>query len=108
VGTLGAFGFLFAYFLISIAAPVYLYRKGWLRPGHIFLSVMAVLFLLVPTVGSVYPVPAYPANIFPYLFLGYFAIGTVWFLVLFNRSPSVIEQIKQDLETTVRELAPTL
>ncbi len=108
VGTLGAFGFLFAYFLISIAAPVYLYRKGWLRPGHIFLSVMAVVFLLVPAVGSVYPVPPYPANIFPYLFLSYFAIGTVWFLVLFNRSPKVIEQIKQDLETTARDLVPTL
>jgi len=63
---------------------------------------------LVPAVGSVYPVPPYPANIFPYLFLSYFAIGTVWFLVLFNRSPKVIEQIKQDLETTARDLVPTL
>ncbi|MBV9388124.1 MAG: APC family permease [Chroococcidiopsidaceae cyanobacterium CP_BM_ER_R8_30] len=108
VGTLGAFGFLFAYFLISIAAPVYLYRKGWLRPGHIFLSAMAVLFLLVPAVGSVYPVPAYPANIFPYLFLIYFAIGAAWFLWLFNRSPQVMEEIKQDFETTAGDLAPTL
>ena len=105
VGTLGAFGFLAAYFLISIAAPVYLHRKGWLRPGHIFLSVMAVLFLLVPTIGSVYPVPSYPLNVFPYLFLGYFAVGTAWFLNLFNRRPQVVEEIRQDFEAAGQEPA---
>ncbi len=55
VGTLGAFGFLAAYFLLSIAASVYLYRKGWWRPGHIF---------FVP--ASFYPVPLYPTNLFTY------------------------------------------
>lgn len=105
VGTLGAFGFLAAYFLISIAAPVYLHRKGWLRPGHIFLSVMAVLFLLVPTIGSFYPVPSYPTNFFPYLFLGYFAIGATWFFMLFNRRPRIVEEIRQDFEAASREPA---
>lgn len=103
VGTLGAFGFLAAYFLISIAAPVYLYRKGWLRPGHIFLSVAAVLFLLVPTIGSVYPMPQYPFNLLPYLFLGYFAVGTAWFLTLFNRRPRIVEEIRQDFEAASKE-----
>jgi len=105
VGTLGAFGFLAAYFLISIAAPVYLYRKGWLRPGHIFLAVMAVLFLLVPTIGSVYPMPSYPINLLPYLFLGYFAVGAAWFLTLFKRRPRIVEELRQDFEAASREPA---
>ena len=105
VGTLGAFGFLAAYFLISIAAPVYLRRKGQLRPGHIFLSVMAVLFLLVPTIGSFYPIPPYPMNLFPYLFLGFFVAGAVWFLTLFNRRPRVVEEIRQDFEAASKEPA---
>jgi amino acid transporter len=105
VGTLGAFGFLAAYFLISIAAPAYLYRKGWLRAGHIFLSAMAVLFLLVPTIGSFYPVPPYPTNLFPYLFLVYFGFGATWFLMLFNRRPKVVEEIRQDFEVASKEPA---
>ncbi len=105
VGTLGAFGFLAAYLLVSIAAPVYLYRRGWLRSGHIVLSVVATLFLLVPTIGSFYPVPSYPMNLFPYLFLGYFGLGAAWFLMLFNRRPRVVEEIRQDFEAASKEPA---
>ena len=104
VGTLGAFGFLAAYFLISLASPLYLHRNGWLRPSHIFLSVIAILFLLVPTIGSIYPVPAYPANIFPILFVSYFVVGLTWFLLLFNRHPRVIQEIRQDFEPRVQEM----
>ena len=81
-GTFGAFGFLGAYFLISIAAPAYLSKRHELSPGALGLSVASVVLLLVPAVGSVYPVPSWPVNIFPYIFLGYLALGLGWFMVL--------------------------
>ncbi len=84
-GTFGAFGFLGAYFLISIAAPAYLARRRELSFGALALSVTSVLLLMVPAVGSVYPVPSWPVNIFPYIFLGYLAIGLGWFMVLRSR-----------------------
>ena len=65
-----------AYFLISIAAPVYLAKEGRragravLRPRNVVITVLACLCLLVPTVGSFYPVPPFPVNIFPYIFRG--------------------------------------
>ena len=83
-GTFGAFGFLGAYFLISIAAPAYLSKRHELSPGALVLSIASVVLLLVPAVGSVYPVPSWPVNIFPYIFLGYLALGLGWFMVLRN------------------------
>jgi len=54
--------------------------------------------MLVPVVGSVYPVPAAPFNVFPYLFLVYLAVGGGWFLMLRLHSPEIIENMEQELE----------
>jgi amino acid transporter len=79
-GTFGAFGFLGAYVFVSIAAPMYLKKIGELRRRDVAYSVIALAFLLVPAVGSVYPVPAPPVNAFPYIFLAYFAVGLILFV----------------------------
>ena len=92
-GTFGAFGFLSAYFLISIAAPAYLKTRGELNIGALGLSIVSVILLMVPAVGSVYPVPAWPVNIFPYIFLAYLAVGIGWFMVL-GRNPAFIHDVK--------------
>ncbi len=101
-GTFGAFGFLFAYFLITIATPAYLKKIGELRPGHIALAAVTLLLLLVPAVGSVYTNPPLtaPVKYFPYIFLGYFAIGVAWFMALRVRSPETIANIERDIEET--------
>jgi amino acid transporter len=102
-GTFGAFGFLGAYFLIALAAPGYLKRKGILRGRDILLSAAAVLLLLVPAVGSVYPVPSWPVNIFPYIFMGYLLIGMGWFMRL-RRRTGFTEQVR---ETVYVDHAPS-
>ncbi len=79
-GTFGAFGFLGAYVFVSIAAPMYLRKIGELRGRDIAYSVAALAFLLVPAIGSVYPVPSPPVNLFPYIFLAYFLVGLVAFV----------------------------
>lgn len=60
LGTIATYRFLVTYILISIAAPMYLYREGILKVVDVAIAVVAVLFMLVPVVGSVYPVPASP------------------------------------------------
>ena len=110
-GTFGAFGFLGAYFLISIAAPAYLKRIGQLSGRELALSVASVVLLLVPAVGSVYPVPSWPVNIFPYIFLAYLAIGMGWFMVL-RRRPDFVSEVKRRVHvehgTGELRLAPTI
>ncbi len=62
------------------------------------IALLAILFMLVPVIGSIYPVPAFPYTVFPYLFLLYLVVGGGWFLMLCLRSPETIEEIEQDLE----------
>jgi len=100
-GTLAAFGFLLAYFLISVAAPVFLRRRGELTGKNVVVFVLAVLCLLVPTVGSFYPVPSAPVRYFPYYFLVYMLAGVGWLAVVSRRNPGVLTAIEIDLEATV-------
>ncbi len=86
-GTFGAFGFLAAYFLISIAAPAYLSKAGILRGRDTALAIASVALLLVPAVGSVYPVPSWPVNIFPYIFGTYLIMGIAWIFSVHKRTP---------------------
>jgi amino acid transporter len=100
-GTLAAWGFLAAYFTISVAAPAYLRKRGELRPRNVVVTVLACLCLLVPTVGSFYPVPPFPVSIFPYLFLAYMAAGGVWLLACHRRNRAIFTEIEADLEATL-------
>jgi amino acid transporter len=97
-GTLAAFGFLVAYYLITVAAPAYLKKVGELRRSHVVLAVVALIFLLVPTVGSFYPLPPYPVVLFPYIFMGWMALGGAWLYVVNRRQPGILSAIEEDLE----------
>jgi hypothetical protein len=79
-GTFGAFGFLGAYAFVTVAAPMYLKKIGQLKPLDIAYSVLGVVFLIVPAVGTVYPMPAPPVNLFVYIFALYFLIGAAYFV----------------------------
>ena len=65
VGTMAAFGFLVPYVLITIAAPVYLAKLGQRRPLDMAVCVVSLALLVIPAVGSVYPVPPPPVTYLP-------------------------------------------
>jgi amino acid transporter len=73
--TLCSYGFVIVYGAIAAGASLYLGRRDELKPGNILISVLAVMLLIVPAVGSVYPVPPPPGNWYPYAFLVYVALG---------------------------------
>jgi amino acid transporter len=111
-GTLAAFGFLLAYFTISVgfllayftisvAAPVYLRRIGELLPRNVLVAVAAFACLLVPTVGSFYPAPPWPLNLFPYLFLAYMLVGGGWLYAINRKQPGTLLAIQASLEETL-------
>jgi amino acid transporter len=75
--TLCSYGFVIVYGAIAAGASLYLRRRGELRPASLIVSVVAVLLLVVPAVGSVYPVPPAPVNWYPYGFLLYVACGVL-------------------------------
>ena len=105
LGTLSTYGFLLVYILISIAAPVYLYRIGKLRSMDIVFSILGVGFMMIPILGMVgipgselFPVPEAPYNLFPYLFLIYLTIGCGWFMLQRVRSPKLVRRMQREID----------
>ena len=97
-GTMAAFGFLVPYVLITVSAPFYLRKIGELRGRDWVLCACSLLLLLIPAVGSVYPVPPAPIKYFPYAYLAYLAVGALWVGSLHKRKPDVSLSIREDLE----------
>ncbi|GAB1544702.1 APC family permease [Scytonema sp. NUACC21] len=105
LGAICSYGFLTVYILISIAAPVYLYKIGKLRPSNVMFSVLAVCFMMIPVLGSVgipgsslFPVPEAPYDIFPYLFLMYLAVTCGTFVMQRLRYPWIVAEMQQGVE----------
>lgn len=100
LGTIATFGFLFAYGLVAAGTPFLLYRLGQFRPWHGLVSIITILLLLIPLVGSVYPVPGWPYAILPYIFVVLLALGVAWFFILRAVAPQSLLALEQDLLAT--------
>ena len=96
LGTIATFGFLVNYALVTIAAPVYLYKEKALKVKDTALSAITFIILLIPIVGSVYPLPEYPYNLFPFIFLAWLAVGVAWFVIRRVKNPDLVSNIKSD------------
>jgi amino acid transporter len=92
-GTMGAFGFVGAYSLIVLAAPAFLKKRGELQAKHIVLCVVAMMLMLIPIIGSVWPIPSPPVNAFPYIFVGYLWFGLIQVLSMQHQKPKRVEEV---------------
>jgi hypothetical protein len=97
-GTLATFGFLVVYFRICLAAPVDQFRAGTLTWRHLLLSGGGTLMMTFVILGSLYPVPPWPQNLLPWIFLVYLVAGSAWFFRLARRSPDLVSAISSDRE----------
>jgi amino acid transporter len=88
LGTLATFGYLLAYVLVSIAAPIFLARRKALTPLPVIVAMLATAAIAYVIFKNLVPVPPAPYNIFPYLFLGWIAVGLAWYLVVKARDPA--------------------
>jgi amino acid transporter len=97
-GTMGAFGFIGAYSLICIAAPMYLKKTGQLKTKDMAFCIAALALLLIPAVGSVYPAPPAPDNYFPYVFGIYLLAGLFRAFAFKVRDPKTLSQVREELK----------
>jgi amino acid transporter len=107
-GTVATFGFMLAYVLVSIAAPIYLQRLGsprlsvWLV-GVVAAAVMVFVFWsswlpqFIP--GGLFPalegVPLY----LPYIFFAWMIAGLIWYLVFRARDPARARELGSRYES---------
>jgi len=98
-GTMGAFGFLGAYTLICVAAPMYLRKIGELKAKDIVICVAAIVLLLLPAWGVFFPQPAPtpPVSYFPWVFLVYLGAGFFRAIAYKIRDPKSLAKIRDEL-----------
>lgn len=98
-GTLATYGFMLAYGLVALAAPVYLLKLG---EGRVLawvlgiLGAVAMLFVFyvnwIPTAipNNVFPPLSGSYAALPYVFLAWTAVGLAWYLVIKVTRPEVV------------------
>jgi amino acid transporter len=92
-GSIATYGFIVAYLIVSLAAAGYLRRLGVLKPIHLVPSILGAAAMATVLYYSVHPVPDYPYNIFPYVFLGLLVPGMGAYLILRKRRPDVARAV---------------
>jgi amino acid transporter len=102
-GSIATYGFIVGYLVISLAAAAYLKRLGEFRPPHLVPALLGALAMGAVLYYSVYPVPAYPYNIFPYVFLALLVPGMIWYFLLRSQHPEITDaagSLSEGLHTT--------
>ena len=102
-GTLAATGFLFAYFMITVAAPIYLRKLGELKAVNLAVAGGGFVLLMVPLVGLFHPLPPFPVDIFPAIFAAFMIAGGGWLFVLNKRVPGTLTTIETDMEGILQQ-----
>jgi amino acid transporter len=103
LGTIATFGFVTAYILVSAAAPLYLRAQNRLTPQAVVVSALAVLAMGAALLGSLYPVPAAPYSLLPYIYAGMLFGGFAWSTIWSSRPQSFAPQIPGDLSALPNE-----
>ncbi len=93
LGTVATFGFVTVYILVSVAAPLYLRSLGRLTPQALAVSFLAVIAMGVALLGSLYPVPAGPYAILPYIYGGLLLAGFAWSTAWSARTPPLVADV---------------
>ena len=107
-GSVATFGFMLAYALVSIAAPLFLSRIGESSVlvtvvGFVGAAVMAFVFWanwlpqFIPG-GLFTPLEGVVAWL-PYVFFAWVAIGLAWYAIVRSRNPEAARQMGSGFET---------
>lgn len=93
-GTMLGLGIVVIYILINLALIVF-YRRYYpaefsiLRHG--VFPVVASLLMLLPIGGQLWPVPAYPNNLVPYIMLTWIVLGVGYLAMISRRRPDLLD-----------------
>lgn len=93
-GTILGLGIVITYILINLALIVF-YRRDYPAEfsvvRHGILPVIASVLMLLPIYGLLWPVPAYPNNLVPYIMLVWIVLGGVYLYLIASRRPDLLD-----------------
>ncbi|MBU8824197.1 APC family permease [Mycolicibacterium goodii] len=100
VDTYGTYGYMVAYAAAALATVVYLRSINARVPLVWPAATVAIVSMAYVFYANVYPVPPFPLNIIPWLFIATIVVALAWYGTLRRRSPQVISRIgTSDVET---------
>ena len=93
-GTILGLGIVLIYILINLALIVF-YRRDYPSEfslvRHGILPIVVSIIMLLPIYGLLWPVPAYPNNLVPYIMLAWIVIGGIYLFVISSRRPEMLD-----------------
>lgn len=99
MGTTATFGFMLAYLLVAIAAPLYLSRRGEPFMVPLVVGAIGALIMLYVYYASVWPIQPMPGPLWPIIFVAWMIVGFIWYFIVRSRSPHVMAQVGASHET---------
>jgi amino acid transporter len=99
MGTLATYGFMLAYALVALSAPIFLLKIGTPKPlawvlGILGMVTMVFVFYVnwIPQMVSndIFPALTWPYWVLPYVFLAWTALGLIWYWGVRVRNPQVV------------------
>jgi len=93
-GGLGTLAVLFVYIFINASVFLYFYRKereSFSVVRHALIPLVATAAVCLPIYGLIYPVPAPPYNLWPYLIAAWAVIGLAILFIISRRRPDLVE-----------------
>lgn len=94
LGSLLALGIVILYIMMNIGLTRYFrsqFPDEFSKVRHGILPVVGSLLLLLPVYGLLWPIPAWPYNLVPYILLVWVMAGTGYFLYLRRKRPEMID-----------------
>jgi amino acid transporter len=93
VDTYGTYGYMVAYALVAIAGIVYTKRAGIPNRLVWVCAVVAVVAMAYVFFANVWPVPAFPINVIPYIFVATMLLAFARFWWIRANRPEVLKNV---------------
>ncbi|QIM17079.1 APC family permease [Leucobacter insecticola] len=93
VDTYGTYGYMVAYSLVAVAGVIYTKRQGMKNALIWICAVVAVAAMGYVFFANVWPVPAFPINIIPYLFVATLLLAFMRFWWIKANRPEVLTKV---------------
>ncbi len=109
-GTILGLGIVIVYILVNLALIRFYwrdYRAEFNVVRHGILPVIASLLMLLPIYGQLWPVPAYPNNLVPYIIVVWIILGYGYLSYLSRQRPEIVDAMGRAMgEETTTDQAP--
>lgn len=93
VDTYGTYGYMVAYALVAVGGVVFTRRAGMKNRMVWVCATVAVVAMVYVFIANVWPVPAFPLNVIPYLFVATLLLAFLRYWWIRARRPEVLDRV---------------